>query len=572
MCRLCVSILALTCLVVLACGDDHESTPIRRPAESESSASQWFVEITDRVGLDFTHETGASGDLYAPEIMGAGAALVDVDGDRDLDIYLINGAPDLGRDPARGDTVNRLYVQGADGRFTDATAGSGLDDPGYGMGVAAGDIDNDGDTDLYVANFGADSLYRNRGDGTYERIELESDAVMGGWSTSAAFCDLDRDGWLDLYVARYVVFDPEVDCYDVTGRREFCGPDSFPDATDVLLHNDGRGRFSDITSSAGIDAVTGAGLGVVCHDLSGDGWPDIYVANDADPNQLWINQRDGTFRDEAVIRGASVNAQGKTEAGMGVVAADFDRDLDLDLFMTHLRDEHNTFYLNLGNELGFEDRTARTGLASSSMPYTGFGTAAFDADHDSDLDLVVVNGRVKRGDLIPNQLEQPWAQYAEPNLFYLNRGDATFELVQNQVMAFASRIEVSRGLATGDLDDDGDLDLLVSNAAGPVRIYRNEMPKRGHWLMVEPFDRELNRVALGATVTAMVRDDLLLRTATAASSYLSSSEPVAHFGLGEAERVESLIVTWPDGEREEFGAVAADQRIRLVRTEGETLP
>jgi hypothetical protein len=553
-----------------------ETSPAGAAAPQAPGTPGWFTDITAATGVDFVHTTGATGELHLPEIMASGAALFDADGDGDLDLYLINGAPDLGRTPPAGGAAaggpvprNRLYRQEAGGRFTDVTNASGLGDPGYGMGVAVGDIDNDGDADVYVTNLGADRLFRNRGDGTFEDATAAAGIDVGGWSSSAAFFDADRDGFLDLYVARYVAYDPAVRCYDIAGRHDYCGPTPFEGLHDVLLHNRGDGTFRDVSATAGIAAVADAGLGVVVEDFDGDGWPDVYVANDADPNQLWIHRPDGTFRDEALVRGASVSFQGMAQAGMGVLAGDLDGDLDLDLFMTHLRDETNTLYRNEG-ELGFVDATAHSGLAASSMPWTGFGTAAFDAELDGDLDLVVVNGRVYRRDVLPEALPPPpWDAFAEPNLFYLGRGDGRFDPAPEEGRQLTVPVEVSRGLAVGDLDDDGDVDLVVAQGEAPVRIYRNDAPRAGHWLRIEAVDPRLRREALGAQIVVEAGGRRWLRTVQRGASYLSSSDPRVFFGLGAAAAVETIRVRWPDGLTEVFPGGPADRGLRLERGRGE---
>lgn len=570
----------LIVLVLCAgCGDSSTSpeTSKAKPTarnEPATDSQRWLEDVTDAWNVAFTHDSGGSGELVFPEMMGGGIAIFDADGDRDLDLYFVSGAPELGRRPSS--VVNRLFLRGEDGRYIDSTSGSGLDDSGYGTGVAIADFDNDGHEDVFVANVGPDRLFRGRGDGTFEDVTEQAGIPATGravddWSSSAAFCDVDRDGHLDLYVVRYVVFDPEIRCTDSAGRREYCGPDSFEDRTDVLLRNLGNGTFVDVSAAAGIDDITGAGLGVVCQDLDEDGWVDIYVANDGDPNQLWINQGDGTFLDEALIMGASVNAAGLDEAGMGVVAADFDNDADLDLFVTHLRDETNTYYRNLGSGLGFEDQTTRVGLAAASTPFTGFGTVPLDLDLDGDLDLLVANGRVLRGVPLTDRLPGPWNPYAEPNLAYLNEGPG-FRRIESEVRAFVEPVEVSRSLAVGDLDGDGALDVVVGSIESRARVYRGTPPP-GHWLLVDAIDPELGRRALGAQVVVNVEGSQRrqVRTIQGAMSYLSSSDPRAHFGFEPNVSKVSVSVRWPDGTEERWNELAVDRAIVLRRGEGEAL-
>ena len=560
-------------------GDTEEApsaapTATADPALSSPPSTPIFVDATSDWGVTFTHDAGDGGELLFPEMMGGGVAIFDAEGDGDLDLYFVSGGASLSAaasGTAQPGTVNQLFLQGDDGRFSDATAGSGLDDAGYGTGVAIGDFDNDGHEDVFVANIGTDRLYRGQGDGTFKDATSRAGLTSSGdadkeWSTSAAFCDIDRDGHLDLYVVGYVIFDRGVTCTDKAGRPEYCGPDSFEDRFDTLWRNQGDGTFRDVSASAGLREVTGAGLGVVCEDMNDDGWVDVYVANDGDPNQLWINQGDGSFIDDALIMGTSVNAAGLYEAGMGVVAADFDNDADYDLFLTHLRDETNTFYRNLGAGIGFEDQTARVGLAAASTPLTGFGTAAFDADLDGELDLVIANGRVTRGEPLTDHLPGPWNPYAEPNLLYRN-DSGSFALWNDGAPALTGSIEVSRSLATGDLDGDGDLDVVLGNIESSARLYRAEPPD-GRWLLVDAVDPRLGRRALGARI--QVEGPVpQVRTVQGAMSYLSSSDPRAHFafGLGDPGAVE-LSVRWPDGKEERFVDVSMNQAIVVRRGEG----
>jgi hypothetical protein len=566
---------AFALAVLAACrGERRDPEPRAAPPPDIRG---WFTEITDECGLSFAHETGARGELHIPEIMSSGAGFFDYDGDGDLDVFLTNGAfgIDRGRTPASVHTftpdpngpVDRLFRQD-DGRFTDVTASSGLGDPGYGMGMAVGDIDNDGDLDLYVTNLGPDRLYRNRGDGTFENITEAAGIRVDGWSCSAAFFDCDRDGYLDLYVTRYLEYDPGLTCTDFAGRPDYCGPKSFQPVSDVLLHNEGDGAFSDVSARAGMTSVRCAGLGVVCEDMDNDGWIDVYVANDGYDNQLWINRGDGTFTNEALALGVALDWQGLAEAGMGAVAADFDNDEDFDLFVTNLRRESNTFYRNRGPS-GFEDATAAAGLEESSVPYTGFGTVAVDIQLDGFLDLVVVNGRVLRGDPLPGaDVPPPWNLYAEPNLLYLNQGGARFVPVDQGSSPLLGRVEVSRALATGDIDSDGDMDLLVTNAQGRARLYRNDAPRSGGWLIVRAVDPALKRDAIGARVTLLCGERRFTRTIAFNYGYLSCHDPRAHFGLGAAERVDAIVVRWPDGSAERFPPVGVNRAVEIRKGSG----
>ncbi|HKQ61402.1 MAG TPA: CRTAC1 family protein [Candidatus Polarisedimenticolaceae bacterium] len=522
--------------------------------------------------MDFTQYAGAGGSLYMPEITGSGVALFDFDEDGDLDLYFVNANSDLYPAAPRVAPGNRMYRQDPGGKLVDVTARAGLSGGGFGQGAYALDFDNDGHLDLYLTNFGPDQLYRNRGDGTFEDVTARAGVAVDGWSTSAAVCDYDGDGFLDVFVARYVRWDRSASCPDPTGRIDYCTPRAFTPASDVLLHNQGDGTFRDVSVRAGLRAADGPGLGVVCEDLNADGRLDFYVADDQDPNQLWINRGDGTFRDEAMMRGAAVNLEGRPEAGMGVVAADMDGDLDLDLFVTHLVQQHNTFYRNLGEARGFIDATGPAGLGVNGFPFTGFGVAAFDIELDGDLDVVVANGRVMRGDLkSTTERRAPWNRYAEEGLIHANRGDGVYELAQDRAPDYTRRMEVSRALAVGDLDNDGDLDFVVTNVDARARLYRNVAARRGRWLEVRAIDPRRKRDAIGARLTLRAGGRTLLRTITTCYSYLCSNDPRAHFGLGSSTRVDELEVRWPDGRVERFAVPDVDREIRVVRGEGKAV-
>ncbi len=547
-------------------------TETRQPTASvatdpASSRGARFVDVTAEIGIDFLLPSGTDSTYPMPAVMGGGMAVFDAEGDGDLDLFVVA--------PAAGG--NRFYLQQADGRLTDATRAAGLD--GDGMGAAAGDLDNDGDVDVYLTRVGPDRLLLNNGTGVFvDRTEAWS-AATPGWSSSAALLDVDRDGYLDIYVARYVAFDPERVCSQHGGRRDFCGPTEFEGLSDVLLRNLGGRGFEDVSAAAGITAVEDAGLGVLAADFDHDGEMDIYVANDADPNNLWIHQGGGRFVDDAVLQGSAFNRWGNSEAGMGIAAGDADLDLDLDLFVTHLITETNTYYRNLMLP-GFEDATIESDLAAASLDLTGFGTAFFDADNDGDLDLAVANGAVKRR---PSALAPPddarappafWSEYAEPNLLLVNEEG---RFADASARAPWVELGLSRALVPADLDRDGDLDLVIANLDGAPQILRNltidtgsvsDGPKAANWLRIRAFDPRLNREAIGARITVRTPDGPRLLHALPPGSYLSAGPAAAHLGLGAAQAVEGFDVAWPDGLSESFDGVAANQVVELVRGEG----
>lgn len=535
----------------LACGSHApESTNVLAPT---------FEEVAEQTGLRFQHFIGAMGNFYLPEIMGSGVALIDYDSDGDLDVYLLQGAL-LEPDPALPTPTNVLFrnemIPAGELRFTDVTEAAGVGDPGYGMGAAVGDYDGDGDSDLFVTNFGPNVLYRNNGDGTFSDATVE---IMKGelWSTSAAFLDYDRDGDLDLAFANYVDFTPRTnkECYAPTGSRDYCSPTVYAPVPDRLLRNGTGGRWTDVSVESGWGQAFGNGLGLVAGDLNDDGWMDVYVANDGTANQLWMNRGDGTFQDTALRAGAAYNIDGMPEAGMGIAAADFDSDGDEDLFVTHLKSESSTLYVNdgLGN---FQDMTARFGLGSISMAHTGFGVSWLDYDLDGFLDLFVANGAVT---IEPGEGADAHP-FRQRNQLYRYDGERFVDFSDQAGEALALE-DVSRGVAAGDLDLDGDQDLVVSNNNGPARLLLN-LAGDGNRAIRLRVTAPHARVALlaedGSHRWTSVRPD---------GSYLSASEAAATFAVG-SDRPRHIGVIWPDGSRETFENVSPGETVWLRKGAG----
>jgi hypothetical protein len=551
-------------LMIVGCRKDDDAPP-PPPATAATSSTAIFTDIAAASGLSFSHDCGHDGRYSYPEIMGAGCALLDYDNDGDLDIYLVNGGPHHGPDAEARSPSDRLFAREADGTYRDVTSEAGIDERRYGMGVTIGDYNNDGFPDIYVLNYGADRLYRNNGNGTFADVTEAAGIRNDRWSVSGAFFDYDLDGFLDLFVVNYVHYPEPRACADAAGRVEYCGPTSATPVSDVLYRNRGDGTFEDVSAKAGMAAVAGHGLGVVCEDYNGDGRIDIYVANDGSANHLWINRGDGTFVESAVVLGAAVNRFGKPEGSMGVTAGDVDGDGRLDLFMTHIIRESNTLYR--AHDGWFEDATAEAGLVAPSMPYTGFGTMFVDLNLSGHLDLLVVNGRVKRAAPVDGvDAASPVAAYAERSLLFLNDGRGRFrDATATHGGDFGRRPRVSRGLAIGDIDNDGDIDALVTNTCGPVELLRNDAPRDNHGLTLRLVDPALHRDAYGAKITAVVGDRQIVRTVNPNQSYASSNDPRVFIGLGSATRVDSLEVVWPDGLAERFQNVLADQQVIIRR-------
>ena len=509
-------------------------------AAASVGASSSFVEVAEEAGLVFTHDSGMVGELWTLEIIGAGAGILDVDGDGRMDVWLVQGGPLVARDRT-GLPSDRLFRNvGVGGRlaFTDATAEAGIEATGYGMGIATADVDNDGDTDVFLANYGPNELWLNLGDGRFRNATDGSGIVGERWSLSASFADIDGDGLLDLYVANYLDFALDGrTCRTSTGQRSYCPPSSFRNAPDRLYRNLGGGLFRDVSAVSGIATARGAGMGVVADDFDGDGRADFYVANDGGRNLLWMNDGQGRFADTALVAGAAVNGAGAAEASMGVTAADFDADGDSDLFVTHDTEESNTLYVNDGRGR-FEDRTAVAGLAAGSLAYTGFGTGWVDVDNDGDLDLFAANGTVR---LAPGQRSMgAGGPLRQRNLLWLNDG-GRFRLHRGAAFAPAY---ASRGTAFGDLDNDGDTDIVVANNHGPARLYRNNAsPTPWLGLAVRDGIGAEVRVDTSPAPTHRIRTD---------GSYASARDPRLIIGLPPDTASASVSIRWPDGVERRF--------------------
>ena len=577
-------------LAIAACSGCRERRPTdhdqRAPNDEHrpSSVDPWFVDAASQSGLTFTHFNGMSGEFYYPEIMPPGVALFDYDNDGDLDVFIVQGRM-LGDKPLdhaffrpndptslrsrlfRNDLQEKALEAQAGGsrtlRFTDVTDASGLSAAGYGMGAAAGDFNNDGCVDLYVTALGPNQLFRNNCDGTFTDVTKRSGTESRGWSVSAAFADVDRDGWLDLFVGHYVNYTiaGNIRCSGPTGAPDYCPPDVYRAQSSRLYRNNHDGTFSDVTAAAGMAAEFGPALGVATADFDGDGWIDLYVANDGQPNQLWINQQNGAFRNTALLAGAALGAAGEAKSSMGVDAGDFDNDGDEDVVVTELIGQGVDLYVNDGTGV-FDERSAQTAVRQPSLPFTGFGTAWLDVDNDGWLDVLMVNGAVTQnaGAASPNDR----FRLRQRKLLLRNLGSGRFEdaTARAPILEMA---EVSRGAAFGDIDNDGDTDVVVGNASGPVRLLIDTVGQRKHWLGLRLISAPPARDLVGARVTVFRADGRTIwRRARADGSYASANDPRVLVGLGDSTSAPRVRVQWPDGRLEEWSAVAADRYTTLV--------
>ena len=500
-----------------------------------------FTPVTAESGIDFVHYNGATGRKYIVETMGGGVAWIDYDGDGLLDAYFVNGAPLPGSESTTP-PKNRLYRNLGDGAFADVTHAAGVGDTGYGLGCCVADFDNDGDPDLYITNYGPNALCQNEGDGTFTDITADAGVGHVGFSSGCAFADFDNDGFVDLFVANYVELDLDSrpECAQ-GGVRAYCRPEEYPATRDILYRNNGDGTFTDVSEAAGI-TKRGRGLGVVWGDFDGDGLPDIYVANDRMANFLYRNCGDGSFEEIGEFSGAAYNEHGYSESGMGVAAGDYDGDGATDLFVTNYQAQTNTLYRNEG-AVGFWDVTDRAGLGESSLLALAWGAEFADLDRDGLLDLFVANGHLEPDIAAFEDV----GTYRQTNQTYRNAGNGRFVDVSPDAGAGLAVAKSSRGLALGDIDNDGDVDALIANIGEPSDLLRNDSNASAVWIGITLVGVDSNRDGIGAHIEVTAGGRTQTREVRSGGSYLSQGDRRALFGLGDVDVVDDIIVRWPSG-------------------------
>ena len=540
--------------------------PLSR-SDSRAQRSLRFVDVTRAAGITFQHDNAASPEKFLIETMGSGCGWIDYDQDGLLDLYLVNSAATQVYKPAHP-LRSALYHNNGDGTFSDVTERAGVGAEGlFGMGVAVGDFDNDGMPDLFVCGYGRCILYHNNGDGTFSDITDHAGVENAGrWASSAAWFDYDNDGRLDLVIANYVDWSPERNFYcgdHGPGMQSYCHPDDFNPQPPTLYHNNGDGTFTDVSKSSGVGLKAGNGLGVVTFDYDNDGWQDIFIANDHMPNFLFHNNRNGTFSEVGYLAGAAVSGDGQFEAGMGADAADTTGNGRMDLIVTHLDMQLARLYQNLGDG-SFEDATFRSKLSYATFHMSGFGTRFFDYDNDGARDLFMANGHV----LDNIQRYHADSSYAEPKLMFRNDGRGLFANVSDQLGPDFQLARVSRGAAVGDFDNDGDLDILVSNNGQAPQLLRNDGGNANHWLEILLIGTKSNRDGVGARVKLTAGDLVLYDQRKGGMSYQSAQDPRLHFGLGEQVIVDSLDIAWPSGMRTVLTKVKSAQIIAVKEGTG----
>ena len=520
-----------------------------RAPQAPATPDLLFRDITASSGVRFTHHA-APEKKYIVESMAGGVAMFDYDNDGLMDLYFVDSLTvETASNPKAARSA--LYHNLGQGKFEDVTEKAGIGHPGWGMGVCTADVDGDGWEDIYVTALGGSHLYHNNHDGTFTDVTEQAGVGVPGWSTGCAFGDYDHDGHLDLFVSRYVKVDlahlPEFGkdkTCEYRGIAVQCGPRGLPGEGDYLFHNDGNGHFTNVSEKAGVSDPKGYfGLGAAWFDANGDGWPDLYVANDSTPNFLYLNQKDGTFKESAFPWGVAVSEDGAEQGSMGVALGDYDRSGRLSIFVTNFSEEYNDLFHAEGDH--FTDASFRSKTAPSSLPYVGWGDAFIDYDNDSWPDVIVVNGhvypqldRVKLG---------ASAGYRQRKLLYHNNHDGTFDEVAARYGPVMMDERVSRGHAAGDLDNDGGIDIVINDLDGAPQILHNEMPGRGNWLIVSLKGKAPNTSAVGAEITVTLGSSRQMSIVQSGSSYISQDDKRRHFGLGAAQEADEVSVKWPDG-------------------------
>jgi hypothetical protein len=552
-------LLACSVLLGLACA----LASAQQVSAPKSSSTIQFRDITQSSGIRFTHNNGAFGKKYLPETLGPGSAFIDYDNDGWPDILLVNGMDWPGHHHQT--STLKLYHNNRDGTFTDVTRQAGLAVEMYGLGVAIGDYNNDGYDDIFVTALGQSRLFRNNGNGTFTDVTREAGlSGINEFSTSATWVDYDRDGHLDLLVANYVQWSPETDLYctlDGT-RKSYCTPESYKGASARLWHNRGDGTFEDATRKAGLFDPTSKGLGVAVLDYDGDGWPDLLIANDTERNKLYHNNGNGTFTETGVLAGVAFSEDGVARAGMGVDAADYDRSGRPSMLITNFSNQMLALYHNEGNGL-FVDDAPRSEVGRASLLTLGFGCFFFDYDLDGWLDIFIANGHIE------DQIErvQKRVTYAEPPHVFRNLGAGKFHEVTRDLGAVFAAPRVARGAVYADIDNDGDLDLLITTNAGPALLFRND-GGTNRSLRIRLVGTRSNRDGIGAVVKLTAGGETQSQMLHSGSSYLSQSELALTFGLGQRDRADALEIRWPSGQIEKLSNVAAGQTVTIKEGSG----
>ncbi len=556
-----VILILLGALCLSACGGDPSVEPDLRSSKSQATGDgpgQIFADATQEIRLDHVGALKLSGTFALYEITGTGMAVFDANGDKRLDLLCLqNGSLSEG-------VPDRLFLQGKDGKLVSTDSGFS---PSFSTGCSVGDVDNDGDVDIYVGGIGQDHIYLNDGNGKFRDASKEMGIGDNGFTTSIAFIDYDLDGFLDIFVCRCSVLqDPPPECLLASGAPDFCHPRLYKKIDSQLWRNVGGKRFVNVSAEAGIKGKLSYGLGVIADDFNDDGWPDLYVANDSVPNFMWINNKKGGFVETGLMSGTAVNSQGSPEGSMGLAVGDIDGNGYPDIFTTNVKMESNTLYLGRKG-LSFSDGTAITGLAAASLPYTGWGTAFFDPDNDADFDLMIVNGSVARNDppFLGAQKGSTWEYYSEGNLYFENHGAGLLKSAQEVATLPCDWVANHRAMVAVDFDGDGGEDVFIDAMSEETRFYRNTVQDRGNWIKVEVVDDDLNRYAHGAVVRVYSGDMMTRGIVNSATSYLSSCLAPLNFGLGKRTKVDRIEVIFPGGEKQVFPGCTHGQTVVLRR-------